>query len=118
MPSAGSTVPSTSPAGTLTTKIISEVSVSTLTRMLKPRPKKALVSPRVHHGRVSGGAASATGGSAEGSVTSVDMTRSSQAAVVASCGSAGSTAAESATQPKMPPWAAIISRPTRWNSGK
>ncbi|WP_344937217.1 hypothetical protein [Actinoplanes nipponensis] len=28
------------------------------------------------------------------------------------------TEVESATQPKMPPWAAIICRPTRWNSGK
>src|ERR1700712_2973591 len=49
-PRAGSTVPITKPAGTFTTKIISEVSVSTLTRMLKARPKNALVSPRVHHG--------------------------------------------------------------------
>ena len=32
--------------------------------------------------------------------------------------SAASSAAESATQPKMPPWAAIMSSPTRWNSGK
>jgi hypothetical protein len=31
----------------------------------------------------------------------------------------GATAVDDpATQPKMPPWAAIISRPTRWNSGK
>lgn len=28
------------------------------------------------------------------------------------------TAAEEETQPKMPPCAAIIARPTRWNSGK
>jgi hypothetical protein len=28
------------------------------------------------------------------------------------------TAAESATQPKMPPWALIIFRPMSWNSGK
>src|SRR5664280_3552070 len=53
MPSAGSTVPNTSVAGTCTTKIRSEVSVRTLTRMLKPRPKNALVSPRVHHGILS-----------------------------------------------------------------
>ena len=32
--------------------------------------------------------------------------------------SAARNAADGATQPKMPPWAAIISRPTRWNSGK
>ena len=32
-----------------TTPIIRPVSVNTFTRMLKPRPKKALVSPRVHH---------------------------------------------------------------------
>ena len=44
-PSAGSTVPSTSPAGSWTTPIISPVSVRTLTRMLKPSPKNALVSP-------------------------------------------------------------------------
>src|ERR1700687_4923520 len=71
-PSAGSTVPSTSPAGTLTTPIISPVSVRTLTRMLNARPKKALVSPRVHHGIDNGAAAGlSTGGSAGGSVTSV-----------------------------------------------
>src|SRR4051812_4847883 len=50
MPSAGSTVPSTRPVGTCTTKISSEVNVSTFTRMLNARPKKALRSPRVHHG--------------------------------------------------------------------
>src|SRR3954447_7879656 len=54
MPSAGSTVPRTSPAGTLTTAIISPVRVSTLTRMLNARPKKAFVSPRVHQGTVTG----------------------------------------------------------------
>src|SRR5437879_8902471 len=32
--------------------------------------------------------------------------------------SACSTAAESETQPKMPPWALIIFRPISWNSGK
>src|SRR5690606_20606272 len=32
--------------------------------------------------------------------------------------SAPMTAAESATQPNIAPWAAIMSRPTRWNSGK
>ena len=31
---------------------------------------------------------------------------------------AASSAAESATQPKMPPCALTICRPTRWNSGK
>src|SRR6476469_6288491 len=50
MPSAGSTVPSTWAAGSCTTKMSSEVSVRTLTRMLKPSPKKALVSPRVQSG--------------------------------------------------------------------
>lgn len=34
---------------TLTTPIIKAVSVKTLTRMLKPSPKNAFVSPRVHH---------------------------------------------------------------------
>src|SRR6478752_3595656 len=50
MPRAGRTVPSTSAAGSCTTKISSEVSVRTLTRMLKPSPKNALVSPRVQSG--------------------------------------------------------------------
>ena len=41
------------------------------------------------------------------------------AAVVEVSGeSASSTAAESETQPKMPPWALIIFRPISWNSGK
>ncbi len=31
------------------TPFIRPVNVRTLTRMLKPRPEKALVSPRVHH---------------------------------------------------------------------
>ncbi len=43
-------MPSTMSAGTLTTKINRPVRVKTLTRMLKARPKKAFVSPRVHHG--------------------------------------------------------------------
>src|SRR4029450_11911354 len=59
MPMAGRTVPRTSPAGTLTTKIIRLVSVRTLTRMLNARPKKALVSPRVPQGRVGAGAEAA-----------------------------------------------------------
>src|SRR6478752_8904785 len=50
MPSAGSTVPITSTAGTWTTKMSRPVRVSTLTRMLNPSPKNAFVSPRVHHG--------------------------------------------------------------------
>ena len=37
--------------------------------------------------------------------------------VVSAC-MAFSIAAESATQPKMPPWALIIFRPISWNSGK
>src|SRR6478609_4800701 len=50
MPSAGSTVPSTWAAGNCTTKMSSDVSVRTFTKMLKPSPKKALVSPRVQSG--------------------------------------------------------------------
>src|SRR4051794_4879431 len=50
MPSAGSTLASTRSDGILTTKIIRPVRVKTLTRMLNARPKKAFVSPRVHHG--------------------------------------------------------------------
>src|SRR6476660_2117873 len=61
MPSAGRTVPNTSAEGTCTTKMSNEVKVRTLTKMLKPSPKKALVSPRVHHGLFS----AATGCSAE-----------------------------------------------------
>ena len=53
IPSAGRTVPSTMVAGICTTKMSSEVRVRTLTRMLKPSPKNALVSPRVHHGILS-----------------------------------------------------------------
>src|SRR5690349_21109502 len=53
MPSAGSTVPSTDSAGICTTNSSSAVSVRTLTRMLKPRPKKALVSPLVQYGSLS-----------------------------------------------------------------
>src|SRR6478735_3665324 len=70
-------VPSTSLAGTEMTPIISPVNVSTLTRMLNPRPKNALVSPRVHHGMDSAGASSgfSVGESAGGSVTSWDMGR-------------------------------------------
>src|SRR5688572_13450439 len=56
-PIAGSTVPRTSPAGTFTTAIIRPVSVRTFTRMLKARPKKALVSPRVHQATARAGAA-------------------------------------------------------------
>src|SRR5664279_3370655 len=53
IPSAGRTVPSTLVAGICTTKMSSEVRVGTLNRMLKPSPKNALVSPRVHHGILS-----------------------------------------------------------------
>src|SRR5689334_4320837 len=63
-------VPSTSPGGTLTTPIISPVKVRTLTRMLKPSPKNALVSPRVHQGMAVAGVG--VSGAAGGSVTSVD----------------------------------------------
>src|SRR6478752_1265551 len=53
MPSAGSTVPSTDSAGICTTNNSSAVSVRTLTRMLNPSPKKALVSPLVQYGSLS-----------------------------------------------------------------
>src|SRR6478752_3174999 len=66
MPRAGSTVPSTSRVGTWTTKISSEVSVRTLTRMLKPRPKKALVSPFVHQGRFRDGVSDGAEGLSSG----------------------------------------------------
>ena len=80
------------------------VSTSTLTSTLKPRPKKALVSPRTHQGSFERGL-----GSVGASVTAQTSWRDE--------GATG-TLADGATQPKMPPWAAIISRPTRWNSGK
>src|SRR5690349_13122210 len=53
MPSSGSTVPRTDSAGICTTNSSSAVNVRTLTRMLKPRPKKALVSPLVQYGSLS-----------------------------------------------------------------
>ncbi len=98
---------------TAITPIIRPVRVRTLTRMLKPSPKNAFRSPRVHHG-----IDNVRGGPTGGSLTSVLMERSFQAAVLVSASSAGMTAAVSATHPKMPPWALIISRPMRWNSGK
>ena len=61
-------MPSTSAAGTATTATINPVSVNTLTRMLNPRPKNALVSPRVHQGT---DRERAVGGSAGALVTSV-----------------------------------------------
>src|SRR5690349_5690882 len=51
IPSAGRIVPKTSPAGICTTPIVRPVSTRTLTSTLKPRPKKALVSPLTHQGR-------------------------------------------------------------------
>src|SRR3954447_9104940 len=119
MPSAGRITPRTSPAGSWTTPMQSPVRTSTLTRTLKPRPKKAFMSPRTQYGTV--------GGDVDGAgAVSVDMAApggqtADDAAEGSSNGAAASAvrnAEEDATQPKMPPCAATISSPTRWNSGK
>jgi len=121
MPSAGSTVPSTSRDGIWTTKISSEVSVRTLTRMLNPRPKKAFVSPFVHQGSFRGGVSEGlSSGRADRGLSRLMRGSWRRAGQPARAGTerAESRADESATQPKIPPWAAIMSSPTRWNSGK
>src|SRR5664279_3673664 len=120
----------------------SEVSVSTLTRMLKPRPKNALVSPLVQYGSLSapsdetedlkpvrfmgfhsfdeGVGAAALGGMGCGPVTRAVARKGGQTRwacgfqpASAGTASASSSTAESATHPKMPPWADTMSRPTR-----
>ncbi len=108
MPSAGRIVPNTSPSGRFTTARQSPVRVSTLTRTLTPKPKNALVSPRTQYGS----------GATVGVVEAMTTPGQEEGCNTGVAGSAARTCAESATQPKMPPWAAIMSRPTRWNSGK
>src|SRR3954453_12425827 len=54
-PSAGRITPNTSAPGMLTTPRDSPESTSTLTRGLKPSPKKALVSPDTHQDSFIGG---------------------------------------------------------------
>ncbi|SKY65622.1 Uncharacterised protein [Mycobacteroides abscessus subsp. abscessus] len=109
--------------------------------MLNPSPKKALVSPRVHHGNfaVASGVDGSVGGAGStvvpmmflrvcrcfsnvdsttpwkvvvNSVVLVQETTSDEASARRPS-IAGSRSALAATQPKMPPCAAIISSPTR-----
>ena len=84
----------------------SPVSTSTLTRMLVPKPKKAFQSPGVQIRARSGPAVVV-------SAMSCSLSSRRPRGV-----ERGDQAALSLTQPKMPPWASIISRAMRWNSGK
>jgi hypothetical protein len=107
MPSAGRIVSNVSLPLMPTTPTVRPARTSTLTSMLMKRPKKALRSPRVQNG-------TAVGGPNAGMAMA-------QAPMVAGTGrvsSAASRAPEEPTQPKMPPWAAIIRSPISWNSGK
>ena len=97
--------PNTSESGIFSTKRNSPVSTSMLTRMLVPKPNSAFQSPGVHKAGL------------KVDVPAVPVVarahRNPPAAAVFgfSSESACSTAAESETQPKMPPWALIIFRP-------
>ena len=122
--------PNTSESGIFSTNRNSPVSTSMLTRMLVPKPKKAFQSPGVHR----------TGLKSDLTAVPVlvlivmllllehdpekwnpvfrkDHARIKDAFEVSGV-IAFRTAAESETQPKMPPWALIIFRPMSWNSGK
>ena len=70
--------------------------------MLVPNPNRAFQSPGVQ----------------SLGVKEVCMAVSMVQAARAAERRASEKAEASLTQPKMPPWALIISRPTRWNSGK
>ena len=99
-------------SGIFSTKRNSPVSTSMLTRMLVPNPNSAFQSPGVHKAGL------------KVDVPAVPVVLVLiviplllpllESPVKAPC----STAAESETQPKMPPWALIIFRPISWNSGK
>ena len=99
-------------AGICTTPIDSPVRTRTLTSMLMKKPEVALRSPRLQNGTWNG-AAPAAGGAA-------DIGQAPW--VVVSTGRSAPSAvrrwSEVVTQPKIPPCAAIIRRPTSWNSGK
>ena len=104
--------PNTSASGIFSTKRSSPVSTSMLTRMLVPKPKKAFQSPGVHNA-----------GLKSDFRQSPSWSCSSRCLPLLHCWkspvpSPSRTAAESLTQPKMPPWALIIFRPISWNSGK
>ncbi len=97
--------PKTRLSGIFSTKRSRPVSTSMLTRMLVPKPKKAFQSPGVHK----------AGWPREAAVSVMAMLVSP---LWSGCQSAAVTASVVVTEPKMPPWAAIIFRPTAWNSSK
>ena len=70
-----------------------------LTRMLVPKPKNAFQSPGVHNAGLNS------------DLPAVPVNVLMIFPYVVETFIASSTAAESATQPKMPPWALIIFRP-------
>ena len=51
-------------------------------------------------------------------VTIISLATGAVVVVIYFSSRAAINSGDSATQPKIPPWAAIICRPTRWNSGK
>ena len=100
--------PNTSESGIFSTKRSSAVSVSMLTRMLVPKPKKAFQSPGAH--RI---------GLPDVAVVS-DVPIACPYAIIfdgSEC-SAAKTSDDELTQPKMPPCALIMRRRISWNSGK
>ncbi len=111
-PVAGRMRPKTSESGIFSTKRSSPVKVSTLTRILVPKPKKAFQSPGT---QIFGFAAMvATVVVIAPSFRNPDLDAVRRYPSL----SASISGLEPLTQPKMPPCALIMRRPISWNSGK
>src|SRR6267143_6978199 len=110
-PVAGRMRPNTRSSGIFNTKRNSAVSVSRLTRMLVPKPKKAFQSPGT---QIFGLLMAFIGHSSFRIVLwwLLLLVWGKETA------NAARTVDECETQPKIPPWALIIFNPISWNSGK